>query len=187
MSTHDRATADDASQKRTGLAIGDKATYGFITLPTQMSSLCTNCTSYSGLVNIIHGNLDEYQHLPSYFDSDVSFQERVRSSADTPYKPDTVVMAMERGSQRLAEIGWSADSTNSRASPTGHPLPALLLTEVESVMAVGLRLAETPMLHVLAMRWWARSSLPEPKSRRKNAATAPQTPVPRRGCRTCVT
>jgi len=32
MSTHDRATADDASQKRTGSAIGDKATYGFITL-----------------------------------------------------------------------------------------------------------------------------------------------------------
>ncbi len=63
----------------------------------------------------------------------------MRSSADTPYKPDTVVMAMERGSQRLAEIRWSADSTNSRASPTGHPLPALLLTEVESVMAEGLR------------------------------------------------
>jgi len=66
-------------------------------------------------------------------------------------------MAMERGSQRLAEIRWSADSKLSlrRGStrPTGHPLPALLLTEVESVMAEGLRLAETPMLHVLAMRW----------------------------------
>jgi hypothetical protein len=34
---------------------------------------------------------------------------------------------------------------------TGHLLPALLLTEVESVMAEGLRLAETPMLHQLPL------------------------------------
>ena len=79
-------------------------------------------------------------------------------------------MAMERRSQRLGEMRWSADATNSRASPTGHPLLALLLTEVESVVAEGLRLAETPMLHKLPLVT-SRADLNAPKARAQ-----PQTP-----------
>jgi hypothetical protein len=51
------------------------------------------------------------------------------------YKPESALTETERPSQRPEERRWNADSTNWRASPSGHPLHITLPTKVESVTA----------------------------------------------------